>query len=58
MTTFIRHKNSDTFHFEPTCPQYPGDDAEVVEYEGSADRPTYGELCNTCLAIEDEEDDE
>lgn len=53
---YVRRKDSDTFHFDEACSNYPtGED--VVVYDGVGDRPTYGELCVQCLAKEDKEDE-
>lgn len=53
--TYIRLKTSDTWHFVPTCSNYPGNDApvrpkDVQRYKGRFPKPSYGELCNECAS--------
>lgn len=44
-TRWRRLRESDTWHFNPTCHQWPTKDGSFLEAEG---RPGYGELCDTC----------
>lgn len=50
---YIRLKTSDTWHWQPSCSNRPGNDApvtegDVVTYRGRFPKPSYGELCNEC----------
>jgi hypothetical protein len=46
---YRRRKDSDTWHFCSNCPEWPTSNYDT--HSGTT-RPTYGELCNKCIARE------
>ena len=49
MPTYRKRKGSDTWHWCRNCPNWPTSDYDEVT---TRDRPSSGELDNTCLAKE------
>lgn len=52
MTTYVRRKGGDTWHFMSHCSKMPHG---AVERKTQASRPRSGELCDECLAKEREQ---
>ena len=50
---YVRRSTRDVWHFMEDCEQYPADTPERFTYGGLADRPTWGELCDQCISLED-----
>ncbi len=49
MTTYVRRKDRDTWHWCKNCSNYPTGPDVVKSYS----KPTYGELDNECKSKED-----
>lgn len=43
--TFRKRKSSDTWHFMPSCSNWP-----TRDFEQRSDKPKSGELCDQCKA--------
>lgn len=50
--TYRRRKDGDTWHRCTNCTQYPINSDDVIVTKAGKERPSYGELCNECLAKE------
>jgi hypothetical protein len=60
MTSYIKHKNQNVWHWKRQCPQYPtvnfsDDNSENTGFELSYDKPSNGDLCMQCAKIEEDE---
>ena len=55
---YMRLRSSDTWHFHPACQHYKAllTESFVSKYRGKSDKPTYGELCDECMALWKEEE--